>query len=54
MTMLGLLGSLLVLSAPGDGELKALRPPVPLKVDGRSLDVGRDGHSAPLRRRFRR
>jgi hypothetical protein len=48
MNILGLVGSLLMLSAPDGGGPDELRPPVPVLVDGQPLDVGRDGHSAPF------
>jgi hypothetical protein len=36
------------LSVPGADDLNELRPPVPVLVDGKPLDVGHDGHSAPF------
>jgi FG-GAP repeat len=48
MSSLGLLGSLLMLSAPAGGESNELRPPVPVLAASQPLDVGRDGHSAPF------
>jgi hypothetical protein len=48
MNIFGLVGGLLILSAPDGGESIELRPPVPVLVDGKPLDVGRDGHSAPF------
>ena len=48
MKMLSLLASLMILAAPAGGESTELRPPVPVLVDGKPLDVGREGHSAPF------
>lgn len=48
MNAFGLLGGLLVLAAPAGAESKELRPPVPVQVAGKPLDVGRSGHSAPF------
>jgi hypothetical protein len=48
MNALSVFASMLVLSAPAGEISNELRPPVPVLVDGKPLDVGREGHSAPF------
>ena len=48
MNVVSLLSTLLMLSGPAVGESNELRPPVPVTLEGKPLDVGRDGHSAPF------